>query len=726
LEFSTRPGCVACDRFLEAELTPRMFSFNSHQGACPSCAGLGVSREPDPERVVPDPAKPLLAGVDGAPRFILKNRASAYGPLFRKVVEAVGASMRTRWRDLTPEQRRVLLEGDGKTYKVRRRRRGRKATRDYTYEMRWDGLLALVKRWHASSSGGNWTRALENLMTRRPCPACGGQRLRPDMLAVTIDGLNIMQVGAMTVAECADWFHRLEARLSPVDGEIAHDAVRECISRLGFLEDVGVGYLGLDRQSSTLSGGEAQRIRLASQIGNRLAGVIYVLDEPTIGLHPRDTERLLDALEDLRDLGNTVLVVEHDRDTIERADHVIDIGPGAGEFGGQVVCAGTAKALMRDRGSLTGAYLAGRERIDRRAERRSGSGGVIRVRNARVHNLRGFDLEIPTGALTVVTGVSGSGKSSLVMETLRPGVAACLDSKAERLESAQVEIEQPGGDHRELRKLVVIDQAPIGRSPKSNPATYSGVLRPIRELFARTPLARQRGYRHQQFSFNNTEGRCPACEGAGAHLVEMHFLSDVWVRCDACKGRRYTEETLEVKYRGKSMADLLEMSIADAAELFRNHRKIHRIFDTFCEVGLGYMKVGQNAATLSGGEAQRVKLVTELARVQTGDTLYLLDEPTTGLHFADVDRLLRVLQRLVDAGNTVITIEHHPDVMLAADYLVDMGPEAGDEGGAVVAVGTPEAVATTDTHSARALRELLQERYTAPNRKRKRQATAGR
>ena len=705
IELSSRPGCVACDQFMEAELQPRMFSFNSHQGACPQCAGLGVSREADPELLIAHPEKPLIAGLHKAPKFILKNSNSTVGPLFRAVVEELGANMRISWGRLTKKQRQVLLHGHGaKIYKIRRQRKGRRASRDYTYEMKWEGLIPLVRRWHAASTGGAWTRALESVMVEQPCPDCGGQRLRRDMLAVTIDGLNIMEVGAMKVATCADWFHDLGARLTPTEQEIATDAIRECISRLGFLEDVGVGYLGLDRPSSTLSGGEAQRIRLASQIGNRLAGVIYVLDEPTVGLHPRDTERLLDTLEDLRDLGNTLIVVEHDRDTIERSDHVIDMGPGAGEEGGHVVKTGTAKALARDRRSLTGAYLSGRKAIRAPERRRPGSGGFVRVRQATTHNLQAVDVDFPTGAFSVVTGVSGSGKSSLVMETVRPAVEA-LFAGAKR--SNGVCIVQPRGDQRPLKKLSVIDQTPIGRTPKSNPATYTGALGPIRELFSRTPLARQRGYGPRRFSFNNASGRCPACEGAGAHLVEMHFLSDVWVRCDTCRGRRFTEETLEVRYHGHTIADVLELHIEKAALLFENHRKIHRVLDTLCQVGLGYMRMGQSATTLSGGEAQRIKLAAELARVQTGDTLYLLDEPTTGLHFADVDRLLGVVHRLVDAGNTIIAIEHHPDVMLAADYLVDIGPEAGDEGGRLVAQGSPEQVAAGDGHTGRALQPFL-------------------
>ncbi len=702
-ELSTRPGCVPCDKYLDSELSPRMFSFNSHQGACPTCHGLGVSREPDPALLIADQSKPILAGLDKAPAFLLRHSNSTYGPLLRAVVERIGATMRTSWSKLTRAQREVLLNGDPKhVYTIRRRRRRRRASRDYTYEMRWDGLGPLVKRWHSASTGGAWTQSLERVMVKRSCAECGGQRLRRDMLAVTIAGLNIMEVGAMTVSECGDWFHQLEARLTKVEAEIARDAIRECISRLGFLEDVGVGYLGLDRPSSTLSGGEAQRIRLASQIGNRLAGVIYVLDEPTVGLHPRDTERLLDTLEDLRDLGNTILVVEHDRDTIERADHVIDLGPGAGEEGGRVVAAGPPADLARSPESLTGAYLSGREVVVAPAARRSGTGGAIRVRGADINNLQGVDVEFPTGAFSVVTGVSGSGKSSLVMETLRPAIATLL---SDDFRDARVLLVQPKGGMKPLRKLAVIDQAPIGRTPKSNPATYSGVLPPIRALFAKTPLARQRGYAARRFSFNIAEGRCPTCEGAGATLVEMHFLSDVWVRCDKCKGRRFNQETLEVRYRGKTIADVLDLHIEEAAIFFQNHRSIYRILDTLCRVGLGYVRLGQSATTLSGGEAQRMKLATELARVQTGDTLYLLDEPTTGLHLADVRKLLEVLEGLVQSGNTVITIEHHPDVMLAADFVVDMGPEAGDEGGEIVAFGSPEEVMRTRTHTAKALIE---------------------
>ena len=703
IELSTRPGCVACDRYLESELTPRMFSFNSHQGACPECAGLGISREPDVGKLIADPRKPILAALDKAPAFVLRHSNSAYGPLLRAVVEQLGATMRTPWRKLSEDQKAVLLNGDeGRIHKIRRKRRQRRASRDYTSEMKWEGLGPLVKRWHAASTGGPWTKSLERVMEERVCSECDGQRLKREMLAVTIADRNIMDVGAMTVAQCGEWFNHLEGGLSAIEAEIARDAIGECISRLGFLEDVGVGYLGLDRASSTLSGGEAQRIRLASQIGNKLTGVIYVLDEPTVGLHPRDTERLLDTLEDLRDLGNTVLVVEHDRDTIERADHVIDLGPGAGEAGGHVVSTGSPRELALDSESLTGAYLSGREKLAPPETRRSGRGGRIDVRGCRTHNLRSVDADIHLGAFTVVSGVSGSGKSSLVMETIRPAIAELLNGGGG---DGVVSITQPADGAKPVEKLAVIDQAPIGRTPKSNPATYGGAIAPIRELFAKTRLARQRGYSARRFSFNIAEGRCPICEGAGATLVEMHFLSDVWVRCDTCKGRRYNDETLEVRYRGKTIADVLEMHIEEATVFFQNHRRIHRVLDTLSRVGLGYMRLGQSATTLSGGEAQRVKLAAELARVQTGDTLYLLDEPTTGLHLADVKKLLEVIQSLVDNGNTVITIEHHPDVMLAADFLVDMGPEAGDEGGLIVASGTPEDVMETDTHTALALRE---------------------
>ncbi|MAE70758.1 MAG: excinuclease ABC subunit A [Gemmatimonadetes bacterium] len=703
VELSTRPGCVECDRYLESELTPRMFSFNSHQGACPDCAGLGISREPDVGKLIAEPGKPILAALDKAPAFVLRHSNSAYGPLLRSVVEQLGATMRTPWRKLSEDQRAVLLNGDdGRVHRIRRKRRRRRASRDYTYEMKWEGLVSLVKRWHSASTGGPWTKSLERVMKERVCTGCGGQRLKREMLAVTIAGRSIMEVGAMTVAQCGDWFNHLEGDLSAIESEIARDAILECISRLGFLEDVGVGYLALDRASSTLSGGEAQRIRLASQIGNKLAGVIYVLDEPTVGLHPRDTERLLDTLEDLRDLGNTVLVVEHDRDTIERADHVIDLGPGAGETGGYVVSAGSPAELARDSQSLTGAYLSGREILAPPSGTRPGIGGKIEVRGCETHNLRNVDADLPIGAFTVVSGVSGSGKSSLVMETIRPAIAELLGGGTG---DGTVSIDQPAGNAKPVAKLAVIDQAPIGRTPKSNPATYCGAIAPIRELFARTRLARQRGYSARRFSFNRADGRCPICEGAGATLVEMHFLSDVWVRCDTCKGRRYNDETLEVRYRDKTIADVLEMHIDEATIFFQNHRRIHRVLDTLGRVGLGYMRMGQSATTLSGGEAQRVKLASELARVQTGDTLYLLDEPTTGLHLADVKKLLEVIQSLVDSGNTVIAIEHHPDVMLSADYVVDMGPEAGDEGGEIVASGTPEEVMEAGTHTASALRE---------------------
>lgn len=723
-EYSTRPGCGPCGKFMEAELTPRMFSFNSHQGACKRCAGLGISRRPDPRRIIAKPDKPLLASLHGAPAFVLRRRSGTLGALLRQVTKENKINMRTPWRSLDAAHQQLILGGDpGRTYKVRRSRRSRGARRNYTYEMAWDGLIALILRWHGNSSGGRWTRSLEEVMVEGPCPGCDGLRLRRDMLSVTIDGRNIMEVGAMTVRECQDWFERLA--LSDVEEEIAREVRKECLGRLRFLLDVGLGYLALDRRASTLSGGEAQRIRLASQIGHRLVGVIYVLDEPTVGLHPRDTDRLLATLRQLRDLGNTLVVVEHDRETIECADHVIDLGPGAGEAGGYVSASGPPASLSSVDASITGAFLAGRRKIQWPSERRAGDGGAIEVIGARIHNLDGVDVRIPTGAVSVVSGVSGSGKSSLVMATLRPALRWILDhpdsSAVEARQAAEewrakVAILGPGRSRRvssrssAMRKLAVIDQAPIGRTPKSNPATYSGVMTPIRELFSTVPLARQRGYKPGRFSFNGAEGRCRACEGAGANLVEMHFLSDVWVTCDECRGRRYNDETLEIRFKGASIADVLKMHVVDALKLFQNQRRIRRVLETMDRVGLGYVRLGQSGTTLSGGEAQRLKLATELARVQTGDTVYLLDEPTTGLHLADIEKLLNVIHELAAAGNTVVLIEHHPDVMMAADHMVDMGPEAGDQGGRVVACGTPECIASSGTHTGKALRKLLENR----------------
>jgi excinuclease ABC subunit A len=660
--FSERLACAECGISFP-EVSPRMFSFNNPFGACPDCSGIGTRYEIDPERLVPNTNRSLKQGAL-AP---WAGRESAY---FRQTLAALAkrykVDLDAPWSKLKKSVRDVILLGD----------------KDGGFE----GVVAMLERRYRESSSEDVRREIETFMAERPCPACGGARLRRESLAIKLASRSLFDVVQLTVKDAAVFFETLT--LSERDAIIARRVLKEIRERLGFLMNVGLEYLTLDRPAGTLSGGEGQRIRLATQIGSGLVGVLYILDEPSIGLHQRDNRRLLETLKRLRDLGNTVLVVEHDEETIRSADFVVDLGPGAGELGGHIVGIGTPDEIMANPDSLTGQYLSRRVSIPVPGERRKGSGAHLTIHNPREHNLKGMNVRIPLATLTCVTGVSGSGKSTLVNDILYRALAQMLHRAQDR-PGAHDRVE--GAQH--LDKVVDIDQSPIGRTPRSNPATYTGVFTFIRTLFARTPDARMRGYQPGRFSFNVKGGRCEACQGDGLVKIEMHFLPDVYVTCDVCKGKRYNRETLDIKYKGKSIAEVLEMTVREALGFFDAVPVIRQKLQTLDDVGLDYIRLGQAATTLSGGEAQRVKLATELSRRATGRTLYILDEPTTGLHFADIQKLLEVLNRLVEQGNTVVIIEHNLDVIKTADWIVDLGPEGGDEGGRVIASGTPETVA---------------------------------
>jgi excinuclease ABC subunit A len=665
------------------ELSPRNFSFNSPYGACPKCDGLGTRFEVDPELVVPDPDLSLEEGA-------VAPWAGARGEYFQRVLTAVAETFKfspaTPWKKLKKSEQKVVLYGSGpRQVHVQYRNRYGRTRSYYTH---YEGIVPYLQRRHSEAESDHMREQIEGYMREVPCPDCGGARLKPESLGVTVGELNIHQLCDLSITKAAEYLLALE--LSERDRMIAERVVKEVNARMRFLLDVGLDYLTLNRSAATLAGGEAQRIRLASQIGSGLVGVLYVLDEPSIGLHQRDNRKLIDTLVRLRDLGNTVIVVEHDEDTIRVADHVVDIGPGAGEHGGEIVVSGSVADLEAEPRSLTGQYLARRRTIPVPAMRREPGDEWLVVRGAREHNLRDIDVEVPLGCLVAITGVSGSGKSTLVNDILlRALMQRVYRSKVVPGRHRRIE----GFEH--LDKVIAIDQSPIGRTPRSNPATYTGVFDHIRRLFTQTQEARVRGYQPGRFSFNVKGGRCEACAGDGTIKIEMHFLPDVYVPCEVCKGARYNRDTLDVTFKGKNIAEVLDLSCEEALDFFANQPPIARHMQTLVDVGLGYVRLGQPAPTLSGGEAQRVKLSSELSKRSTGHTIYILDEPTTGLHFEDIRKLLTVLSRLVDQGNTVLVIEHNLDVIKSADWIIDLGPEGGDRGGAIVAEGSPEAIAKT-------------------------------
>jgi len=683
------------------ELAPRSFSFNSPHGACPGCTGLGSRLEIDPELAIPNEDYSID---DGA--VVPWRRIATRDSWFVKIVRAVAKHYDFRTdipvRELSAAAKQILLYGNkGESIEVKYRSRSSGST--HSFHTSFEGVVPNLERRYRETDSDAVKADLERYMTTKPCPTCGGRRLKPESLAVTVGGRNISDTTKLSVTDALAWYKSLPAQLSERENFIARQVFKEIIARLGFLVDVGLDYMTLDRTSGTLSGGEAQRIRLATQIGSSLMGVLYILDEPSIGLHQRDNDRLIATLMRLRDLGNTLLVVEHDEETIRRADWVVDIGPRAGEHGGQLIHSGSVENLIKNRDSITGAYLRGDMSIPIPGQRRQGNGQWLTVRGARENNLRSIDVAFPLGCFVAVTGVSGSGKSSLVTQILYPALAQAL--RASRA---------PTGKHDHLEgvehidKVIDIDQSPIGRTPRSNPATYTGLWTPLRELLAAVPEARLRGYKPGRFSFNVKGGRCEACGGAGIVQIEMHFLPDVYVDCEVCKGQRYNRETLEVHYKGKNVAEILEMTVDEALGFFSVVPSISKKLQTLHDVGMGYVHLGQPATTLSGGEAQRVKLATELSKRATGQTFYILDEPTTGLHFDDVSRLLKVLDRLVQAGNTVVVIEHNLDVIKSADWVVDLGPEGGAAGGAIIATGTPETIAqAAASHTGYYLKSML-------------------
>jgi excinuclease ABC subunit A len=683
------------------ELEPRIFSFNSPHGACPRCTGLGAQQEIDPDLLVPDPT--LSIGEGALVPWSLGN-SSFYESVIQAIADRYEIDLEAPWQDLSEELQNLFLFGTNgdKIYVQYRNRMGRRRS----YMLAFEGIVASLQRRYRETDSSQQRERIEEYMSFRPCPVCNGARLKPEVLAVTVGGNNIHEFTRMSVQRAIEFVDELE--LTETEQLIGERILKEIRERLTFLENVGVGYLQLDRAASTLSGGEAQRLRLATQIGSQLVGVLYILDEPSIGLHQRDNGKLITTLERLRDLGNTVLVVEHDAQMMRAADHLVDMGPGAGEHGGHVVAEGSAKAVERNADSVTGQFLSGKREIAV-PERRVEDLGSFWIRGASMHNLKDIDVEFPVAKFVCVTGVSGSGKSTLVNEIV-------YKTLANRLHRMHVK----PGDHLGCEgiecfdKVIDIDQSPIGRTPRSNPATYTDIFTPIRELYSLTPDAKVRGYKPGRFSFNVRGGRCETCKGDGTIKIEMHFLPDVYVPCETCGGKRYNRETLEVRFKGKSIADVLEMSVEEALRFFAKIPKLRRRLQTLHDVGLDYVKLGQPATTLSGGEAQRVKLAKELGKIATGRTLYILDEPTTGLHFADIEKLLEVLQRLVDAGNTVLVIEHNLDVIKQADWIVDLGPEGGEAGGEVIATGTPEDVAAVeDSATGRYLAEILPAREPA-------------
>lgn len=698
-KYSEHFACVDCGINFE-ELTPRMFSFNAPQGACPECNGIGVKMEIDPDLIIPN--KNLTLNEGAVTPWAKSNKKENY---YHQMLEAVSKhfnfSMDTPFNELTNEQQDIILYGcdDKIPFSFKRR------NKSYQVNRQFEGVIPRMERLYIETKSNYSRKYISKFMSDRKCHVCHGKRLRHEVLAVTVGGKSIADVVEMSIKDSYQFFLNLE--LTDREQFIAKEVLKEIRQRLKFLVDVGLDYLSMARSSGTLSGGEAQRIRLATQIGSGLVGVLYILDEPSIGLHQRDNVKLIETLKRLKNLGNTLIVVEHDEETILSADYVVDIGPGAGEHGGKVVACGTPEEIMESHESVTGQYISRRETIPIPQTRRSGNGESLIIRGARQNNLKNIDVEIPLGKFTCVTGVSGSGKSSLINEILYKGLSGKLNNKFTF-----------AGDYDKIEgvsnidKIIAIDQKPIGRTPRSNPATYTGVFTDIRDLFAETPEAKARGYKPGRFSFNVKGGRCEACSGDGIVQIEMHFLADVFVPCEVCGGKRYNEETLDIRYKGKNIYEVLEMTVEEALDFFEHIPKIHKKLKTLLDVGLGYMKIGQPATTLSGGEAQRIKLAKELSRSNTGNTLYILDEPTTGLHFADIKRLLSVLARLTDAGNSVVVIEHNLDVIKTADYIIDLGPEGGDGGGKVIATGTPEEIAKSGTYTGEFLQKILSENIT--------------